>query len=101
MASCSFGQLISGTLLDEGRKMISTSSFKLTDHNEGVLFYELAVDRKGNVTSVKMLPEGSTIISTPTRMKVRNHVMTFKFQEGTYYPEFHHVKVKITTVKQD
>lgn len=100
VSSFSFSQLISGTLVDENRKMISTSDFKVVDNNEGVLFYELAVNRKGIVTSARLLTEGTTVISTPTRIKVRNYLMTLKFEEGTYYPEFHHVKVKITVKKQ-
>jgi hypothetical protein len=99
VSSVSFGQLISGTLVDEGRKMVSTSDFKLIDNNEGVLFYELAVNRKGIVTSARILSEGTTVVSTPTRIKVRNYLMTLKFEEGTYYPEFHHVKVKVATNK--
>lgn len=97
VSSFSFGQLISGTLVDEGRKMVSTSDFKVIDNNEGVLFYELAVNRKGIVTSARLLAEGTTVVSTPTRIKVRNYLMTLKFEEGTYYPEFHHVTVKVTT----
>jgi hypothetical protein len=99
-STLSFGQLIDGTLVDENRKMISNSSFKVIDNNVGVLFYVLAVDRKGNVTSATIESKGTTVISTPTRMKVRNHLMTFKFEEGTHYPEFHHVRVKITVAKE-
>ncbi|MFN5148170.1 MAG: hypothetical protein ACK457_12965 [Flavobacteriia bacterium] len=97
VSSISFGQLINGTLVDEGRKMVSTSDFSITDPNEGVLFYELAVNRKGIVTSARLLSEGTTVVSTPTRIKVRNYLMTLTFEEGTYYPEFHHVTVKVTT----
>jgi hypothetical protein len=97
--SFSFSQLIDGTLIDESRKMISVSTFKLIDNNEGVAFYQLAVNRKGEVTSATLLSAGTTIISTPTRMKMRNYLMTLKFEEGMYYPEFHQVRVKITTSK--
>jgi hypothetical protein len=99
VSSFSFGQLISGTLMDEGRKLVTVTDFKVTDNNEGVLFYELAVNRKGLVTSARLLKEGTTVISTPTRIKVRNYLVTLKFEEGTYYPEFHHVKVKVTVKK--
>ena len=93
----SFSQLLDGTLMDEARKMISVSTFKLIDNNEGVAFYQLAVNRNGEVTSATLLSAGSTIVSTPTRMKMRNYLMTLKFEEGMYYPEFHHVRVKVTT----
>ena len=95
----SYGQLIDGTLIDEARKMTSESTFKLIDSNEGVAFYQLAVNRKGEVTSATLLGDGTTIISTPTRIKMRNYLMTLKFEEGMYYPEFHHVRVKIATSK--
>ncbi|MEY3236578.1 MAG: hypothetical protein RI883_679 [Bacteroidota bacterium] len=95
----SFSQLLDGTLMDEARKMVSVSTFKLIDNNEGVAFYQLAVNRKGEVTSATLLSAGTTIVSTPTRMKMRNYLMTLKFEEGMYYPEFHHVRVKITTSK--
>lgn len=99
-SAISYGQLIGGKLVEDGRKMISTSDFKLIDNNIGVVIYELAVNNKGNVTSAKLITDGTTVISTPTRMKVRNTVMKLKFEEGTYFPEFHHVKVKITVVKE-
>ena len=86
--------------MDEARKMISVSTFKLIDNNEGVAFYQLAVNRNGEVTSATLLSAGSTIVSTPTRMKMRNYLMTLKFEEGMYYPEFHHVRVKVTTSKR-
>lgn len=92
----SFSQLLDGDLIDEGRRMISSSDFILYDVNEGVLFYELAVDRKGKVTSARLLSEGSTITSTPTRMKARNYLVTLTFEAGTHYPAFHHVRVRVT-----
>jgi hypothetical protein len=95
-ALSSFAQLMDGSLLDEGRKMISKSDFTIYDSNEGVLYYTLAVDRKGKVTSATLVGEGSTITFTPTRMKVRNYLMLLQFEEGTHYPQFHHVRVKVT-----
>ncbi len=93
-------QLLSGSLVDEGRKMVTTSDFTFKDLNTGTIVYELAVNRLGKVTSAKLVPAGTTISSTPTRVKVRNHLMGWSFQEGTYFPEFHHVKVKITVVTE-
>lgn len=100
LASSSHCQLIGGKLLDDGRKMTSESTFKIVDNNVGVVVYELAVNNKGIVTSAKLINEETTVVSTPTRIKVRNHVMTLKFEEGTYFPQYHHVKVKITVVKE-
>ena len=95
----SFGQLISGTLVDEGRKLVTVTDFKVTDINEGVMFFTLAVNRKGIVTSATYESAGTTITSTPTRIAVRKYLMGLKFEEGMYYPEFHHVKVKVNVVK--
>lgn len=96
----SFGQLIDGALVDENRKLASPATFKVVDNNEGVMYFQLAVNRKGIVTSASLLTEGTTIVSTPTKIKVRNYLMTLKFEEGTFYPEFHHVRVKVSVSKE-
>jgi len=98
MSSLSFGQLLDGTLVDEKRKLITVTDFKVIDANEGIMFFTLAVNRKGEVTSAT-ISAGSTVISTPTKIKVRNYLMKLKFEEGTYYPEFHQVRVKVTVAK--
>ena len=100
LSSSGFSQLVEGPIVTDKRPLISTIGFKLIDNNEGVLFYELSVDRTGKVTSATLVKEGTTVVSTPTKIKVRNHLMQLKFQAGTYYPEFHKVKVKVTTAKQ-
>ena len=89
-------QMLDGSLLDEGRKLVTKTDFVIYDANEGVLFYTLAVDRKGKVTSATLLGEGTTVTFTPTRMKARNYLVTLQFEEGTHYPQFHHVRVKVT-----
>lgn len=99
ISSIAFGQLIDGTLVDEKRKLITVTDFKVIDMNEGVMYFTLAVNRKGEVTSATLSGEGTTITSTPTKIKVRNYLMKLKFEEGTYYPEFHHVRVKVTVAK--
>ena len=96
----SFSQLMDGTLLVENRKLTSNSTFRITDNNEGILFYELSVNPLGHVTAAKLLTEGTTVISTPTKMKVRSHLLNFTFTAGTHYPEFQNVRVKITVSKE-
>lgn len=91
-----YSQLVSGDLIQEGRKLISTSTFKVTGSTKGVIYYELAVDREGNVTSDRLLVDKTTVASTPTRMRAKTLVRELKFEKGTYYPQFHHVVVKVT-----
>ena len=89
-------QLLEGPLLEEGRELVSSPGFTMTDSHEGVIIFQLAVDRKGNVTSAKVINDGTTVVSTPARIAATKHVKGFKFKEGTCYPEFHQVSVKIT-----
>jgi hypothetical protein len=93
-------QIMGGTLVDDGRKMSSTSNFTVTDSlYTGTVVMSLSVNRKGEVTSGKYITEGSTITSTPVRIKVRNYAMKLKFEESIYFPEFHYVTVKFTVKK--
>lgn len=100
ITTVSYCQLIDGTLVDEQRKLKTETNFKITDSNEGIIYYELAVNRKGMVTSAKLLREGTTVISTPTKILARNYAMSLLFEEGTHFPEFHHVRVKVTVAKE-
>lgn len=89
-------QLVSGTLIEEGRKAITDIKFVQEGTANGYVVYELAVDREGNVTGLTLVE--STIKSTPTKVNVRNYLKTVKFEKGTHYPQFHHVRVKVTLV---
>lgn len=91
-------QLISGDVITEGRQLISKSSFKITGSKAGEVYFELAVDRMGNVTSQRLMTEKTTITSTPTRMKAQEYVSELKFEPGTIYPHFQNVVVKVTVV---
>jgi hypothetical protein len=93
----SFGQLLEGDLIDEGRKLISKQHFILEGTKDGWASYELAVNRKGEVTSARLVD--TNLKSTPSKMQIRDYVMEFAFEPGTYYPKFHHVTVKITLLK--
>ncbi len=89
-------QIVGGTLPHEGRKMVTQSDFTLPSSREGYAVYQLAVNREGNVTGAKLM--GTDLKSTPLQMKIRDHLMEYKFQPGTYYPKHHHVDIKITLV---
>lgn len=99
ISSASFGQMLSGDLKDEGRKMIVDSSYVINGNANGYISYELTVDRTGNVTATRLVGEKTNIKSTPARIKVRNYVMGLKFTAGNHYPQYQTVVVKITMVK--
>lgn len=97
ISNFTFGQLISGSLVDEGRKILNKPAYIVEGMANGWIKLELAVDRTGKVTSVRQVE--TNLKSTPARFEVKNYVKKFKFQPGTYYPKFHHVIVKITVMK--
>ena len=97
-ANQAYCQLLSGSLVDDNRKLLTTTDFTLKGTKEGVVVYDLAVDIYGNVTSETLVVNMTTINSTPDRMAAKNLMKTFKFEPGTAYPKFHHVKVKVTFV---
>jgi len=99
VVSCVWGaqaQVQSGTLVDSGRKQVGPGSFTIESSTTGTVIVELAVNRKGEVTSAKVIPEGTTITSTPSVMKAQNAAKKLKFTPGTHYAEFEHVRVKYT-----
>ena len=97
ISSSSFGQLISGSLVDEGRLLMNKSAFIIEGMADGFVKIELAVDRTGKVTSARMVE--TNLKSTPAKYEIKNYVKTFTFEKGTHFPKFHHVVVKITMMK--
>ena len=97
LTSCAYGQILSGDLKDEGRKLVTETNFIVEGRVNGYAKYELAVNREGKVTGAKLLE--TDIKSTPSMVDLRNYVVTLKFEKGTYYPQFHHAVVKFTVVK--
>jgi len=93
-------QVQSGTLVESGRVIVGTGAFTIESVAEGTVIVELAVNRKGEVTSSKIIPDGTTIVSTPQQMKAQNVSKKLKFTPGTRYAEFEHVRVKYTYVKK-
>lgn len=99
--SFSFSQLIGGDLVEEGRKLAVPSDFTMLESIDGTLFYRIAVDRTGKVTSVQLIPEKSAKISTPLYVRARTYVLGLKFEPGTYYPQFHECEIKINLKKKE
>lgn len=102
IAGCAWGaraQVQGGTLVESGRKQVGTASFTINGSASGTVIVELAVNRVGEVTSAKVIPEGTTVTSTPSVMKAQNAAKKLKFTPGTHYAEFEHVRVKYTYKK--
>lgn len=93
-------QVQSGTLVDSGRKLLSTSTFTIDGTTAGTVIVELAVNRKGEVTGAKVIPDGTSVTSTPAVMKAQNAAKKLKFTAGTHFAEFEHVRVKYTYKKK-
>ena len=96
----SYSQIISGEILDSGRKLITVSDFVIKSDRSGEVVYEIDVDIKGDVTSAIIVNSLTTIKSTPLKLDAKNLINTFKFEPGTFYPKFHHSRVKITFVEK-
>jgi hypothetical protein len=96
----SYSQIISGEVLDSGRKMLTMSDFTIKSDRSGVVVFEMSVDIKGDVTSATIVNSLTTIKSTPLKMDAKNLISTFKFEPGTFYPKFHHCNIKITFVEK-
>jgi hypothetical protein len=96
----SYSQIISGEILDSGRKLITLSDFVIKSDRSGEVVYEIAIDIKGDVTSATIVNSLTTIKSTPLKLDAKNLINTFKFEPGTFYPKFHHSRIKITFVEK-
>lgn len=97
LSSSVYGQVLSGDLKDEGRKLLTPTNFIIEGRINGFAKYELAVDREGKVTSARLIE--TDIKSTPSQVDLRNYLVKLKFEKGTHYPQFHHAVVKFTVVK--
>lgn len=98
ICNLSFGQ-VQGDIAKDGRNLITETTFIIEGKAEGRIVYDIAVDIKGDITSISRVLEESTIKSTPIDIKVRKQVKDFKFEPGTHYPKFHQGRIIITFVK--
>lgn len=89
-------QVQNGTLVDSGRKVQGTPSFRIDSASSGTVILEVAVNRKGEVTGAKVIQDGTTVKSTPSVMKAQNAAKLLKFTPGTHFAEFEHARVKYT-----
>lgn len=91
-----FSQLLSGTIVDSNRKLLTSYDFKVKGNYVGVKYFELAVNIEGKVTSVKEQDKEDSFVSIPARMLVQKKLSSLEFEKGTHFPKFQHVLVKIT-----
>lgn len=91
------GQVLDGDLVAEGRKLLTETDFTVEGTVEGYAIFELSVGRDGKVSAVTM--KDTNVKSTPTRVMMRNYVTGFTFTSATNYPQYQHVRIKITSVK--
>ena len=96
----SYSQIISGEILNSGRKMLTMSDFTIKSDRSGVVVFDISVDIKGDITSATIVNSLTTIKSTPLKMEAKNLINTFKFEPGTFYPKFHHCSIKITFIEK-
>ncbi len=90
-------QILGGTLVDEGRKLLTETDFSVEGTVSGYAVFELAVDRNGKVTAMTL--EETDIASTPTKYIIRNYLTGFEFEGATNFPKYQHIRIKITSTK--
>lgn len=93
-------QLLSGDLLEENRKLLTQTDFTIAGNYTGHIVYELSVNRKGKVTSERIIPGQSNIQSTPANIQARKFLKSLLFQEGTHFPADQHVLVRVLFTQQ-
>ena len=100
LSSFSNAQLISGDLLESNRYLLSSFDFTIKSTREGVMYYEVAVNEQGKVTSQRFLPEHSTLTSSLCRMDAINYIKKFEFLAGSLFPKFQYVIVQVNFIKE-
>lgn len=92
---------MTGEIKDDGRKMLTPFNYLLKGNQEGVIVVEIAVNIDGNVTSVQVIRNESTIVSIPTHMMVKEKIKTLKFEKGYHYPKFHRARLRVIIEKEE
>lgn len=96
----SFSQLISGTVVESKRKMLSDYDFKIKGKYDGVKYFELAVNNEGKVTGIKEEVKENCLISTPAKLIAQRDLDQLEFEKGTHFPKFQHVLVRVEFIKE-
>jgi hypothetical protein len=93
-------QLLSGTIVESNRKMVSTYTFKIKGKYKGVKYFSIAVNNEGKVTSVKEDVQSDSFVSTPAMLIAIKELQKLLFEKGTHFPKFQHAIVKVEFVKE-
>lgn len=99
MLTLTYAQLVGGDVIVEKRDVVPETNFTVEGAHEGWAIMELAVDRKGNVTSANL--KETNLKSTLDKIQIKKHAMTLKFAAGTHFPKFHNAEVKITMIQSE
>lgn len=92
-------QILSGSAIESGRKLVNTVSFDIHGSRSGVVVLEVAIDNLGKVTSSRLVTEKSDVLSTPAVMIAKNAAKSFLFSPGTHFPEFQYALVRFNYIK--
>ena len=93
-----FSQL-TGDLATDARPITSEIPFTKEMNREGVLVFDIVVDRKGKVTSCEIDKVKSTINSERYAYEAKNSILVdLKFEAGNNFPPFHRGTVTIKAV---
>lgn len=92
-------QILSGSAIESGRKLVNTVSFDIHGSRSGFVVLEVAIDNLGKVTSSRLLAEKSDVLSTPAVMIAKNAAKSFLFSPGTHFPEFQYALVRFNYIK--
>lgn len=91
---------VGGDINKDNRALKSDKPFVIEDSHEGTIVFDISVNAEGEITSVKVDPEKTTIKSTPAKIKARNYIADFKFAPGTWYPKYHQGTIRLTMIRQ-
>jgi hypothetical protein len=90
---------ITGELAESSRPVVDSISFEMEYKKEGVLVYDIVVDRDGVVTQCIWNRVASTISSRQMSYMAKNHILTgLRFSEDNTYPPLQYGKVTINLV---
>lgn len=100
LASAISHSQLSGDLATSKRPILKDFACEITGNKTGLLVFDISVDEKGKVISVKLDKVASSFYSTPLIVKATNHIKTnLTFKADSQYPQFHTGTVTITVVK--